>query len=400
MAELDECFVPEPRQMLVERAIMSGMRNSYTHRNPTDLDYMTRQSEAATGMSQFNNLCNEQAHGASIIIGDAGTGKSSIVKKILVNCAPQVIEHRIYKKDTLGITQVAWLYVSCPHDGSVKGLCVRIAHVLDAVVGGTRYLQHVQSQRTEQAMEICLGQCLALHAVGLIVVDEIQNICVGRQKNNCRLARFLVVFINSMSTRLMLVGTPEAQTELARDLPLLRRTAGESGQIRWAAHAYDEHWERFLKGIWTFQYTKIPTALSSQLSRELWELSAGIPDIAKRLYALAQMEIIGDPIHPDESLLPGIFARVRRTRLPFIDQLFLTREQSEFRQLWDKPATQAQAFNGTKGDGSSSVNPTSTVPPTIDPSLGAAASAPSAATPQKWPAPERFDLSSLVPGQV
>ena len=48
---------------------------------------------------------------------------------------PQVIEHTEYKGMPLAATQIVWLKLDCPHDGSRGELCYRFFKAVDDAVG-------------------------------------------------------------------------------------------------------------------------------------------------------------------------------------------------------------------------------------------------------------------------
>jgi hypothetical protein len=303
---LSRVFITLPRHMRVEEAIMDSIRNSYSYRNPMKPGYMLDQVERVEAVDFDTQDENEPMVGASSLIGPAGTGKSRIVKRCLVRGCPQLIDHYEYQGKRLGLRQIAWIYVSCAHDGSVKSLCEDIARVVDTILGGgTDYVRRVRNARTEHDKKVELLRALALHAVGLIVIDEFQNICVGRHVERKRLARFLVGLMESTSTRIMLTGTPEAQTEVVKDMPLVRRTIGEHGQIEWDRITDADEWVRFLNGIWRYQYTATHTPLTTgpgSIADKIHTLSYGIPDLAVKLYRMTQYEIIGSKQNSNEKI--------------------------------------------------------------------------------------------------
>jgi len=340
---LPRVFVTLPRHMRVEEAVMDAIRNSYTYRNPTKPGYMLDQVENAESIDFEAQDYDEPMVGASSLIGPAGTGKTRILKRCLVRGCPQLIEHGVYNGKTLALKQIAWIYVSCAHDGSVKSLCEDIARVMDTILG-TDYEWRVRREKTEHDKQVELARAFALHAVGLLVIDEFQNICVGRHVERRRLARFLVGLMENMSTRVMLTGTPEAQTEVVKDSPLARRTLGETGQIDWSAITDAEEWGRFMRGIWRYQYTATPTPLTNgenSLADKIHQLSQGIPDIAVKLYRFAQHEAIGNKNNPAETITEELLETVSKTRMRLARTLLLNPNGSPRSKIdWDKPKNQ------------------------------------------------------------
>ncbi len=342
---LFEVFVPLNRHVRADEAVMDSIRNSYSYRNPVVKGYMTGQVETAETLNFESDAYDEPMLGAPSIIGSAGTGKTRTLKRALVRGCPQLIDHSKYKGELFGIRQVTWIYVSCAHDGSVKDLCCSVARVLDTILS-TDYERRVEYRRTEHGMARELARATALHATGLIVIDEIQNICVGRPGERQRLAKFLTKLMNSMSTRVMLIGTPEAQIEVANDMPLLRRTIGESGQIHWGRITDPAEWRKFLPGIWRYQYTRTETELSEELLHTMWCLTMGIPDIAVKLYRMAQMEAMGQS---DELITTELLEHVMKQRMPYAHGwLNKMQHNHEAEAQWNNPRVQQAVMDWDK----------------------------------------------------
>jgi len=199
----------------------------------------------------------------------------------------------------------------------------------------------VEAGRTEHGMARAIAGITALHVVGLIVIDEIQNACIGRPIERQRLTRFLTKLMNSMSTRIMLVGTPEAEAALIHDIPLLRRTIGESGQIPWDRITSIKEWRRFLNGIWKYQYTATETNLTLELAHKMLALTIGIPDLAIKLYCMAQKEVIGNGHHPNEEITTGLLEYVMQTRMAQAEKILKSMRTGIVNSLeWNHPKVQ------------------------------------------------------------
>jgi hypothetical protein len=67
------------------------------------------------------------------MLGISGGGKSIGIRAGLA-AIPQTIAHSAYAGEPFLATQVPWLVVDCPHDGSARSLCVRFFRELDHVL--------------------------------------------------------------------------------------------------------------------------------------------------------------------------------------------------------------------------------------------------------------------------
>ncbi|MEK5749981.1 ATP-binding protein, partial [Acinetobacter nosocomialis] len=63
------------------------------------------------------------------LIGCSGSGKSTTLHRIL-NLYPQVIYHEKYN-----FMQLVYLKIDCPHDGSLKNLCLHFFKAIDVALG-------------------------------------------------------------------------------------------------------------------------------------------------------------------------------------------------------------------------------------------------------------------------
>ena len=69
-------------------------------------------------------------------------------KRWILSLYPQVIEHTEYKGMPLAVTQIVWLKLDCPHDGSRGELCYRFCKAVDDAVGSEFFDQYKRSRIT------------------------------------------------------------------------------------------------------------------------------------------------------------------------------------------------------------------------------------------------------------
>jgi hypothetical protein len=134
---------PLPIHIRLESMLSVLIRNSYTFRNPLDpqskkkiqilshlktLD-MCEINDVGMAYKGFNTTAE-----CAIITGVSGAGKTTAVNRIL-QLYPQVIRHQVYKGKPLTRTQIVWLKVDCPFDGSIATLCRIIFKEIDKLTG-------------------------------------------------------------------------------------------------------------------------------------------------------------------------------------------------------------------------------------------------------------------------
>lgn len=118
---------PLPIHFEVERRLSTLIRRSYLARNPLDLTYLERirvlhelREEETTHkyIDERLNYIRSTADSLSII-GISGIGKTTAIERLLL-MYPQVIKHEEYKGQPFNRTQIVWLKIDCPYDGSLS----------------------------------------------------------------------------------------------------------------------------------------------------------------------------------------------------------------------------------------------------------------------------------------
>jgi hypothetical protein len=293
------------RHVKLEDMVMSTIRNSFANR-PWSYLYIQQAAARANSVGQVPiTLSNsgEGSVGSGGFFGGVGEGKTASMKRILMAC-PQTILHRSFRGRDLGIKQVSWLYLSLPPKASAYGLLAWIASILDYILQ-TQYRDDLDRARNHTQQVRIIARALAVHAVGAIFCDEVQNVRVGSKTERGVLENTLQELINYTHARWVFIGTKAARAAIQSEA-LLRRMIGERGQLTWSSLAVGPDWDEFLGRLWERQVTAKETPLTPSISAVMHRLTGGIPDYAKRLFTAAQANIIGHSRFPDEQLTPEV----------------------------------------------------------------------------------------------
>lgn len=238
-----------------------------------------------SGQTSFST----QAQSGSIL-GIPGAGKTSTVRRCLAQL-PQVIEHREFQGQAFYKKQILYICVECPSDCSVKTLAYNIIAAVDRAIGSDyfRVISHQSrisaSALTTQLKIICLN-----HAIGLIVVDEIQNaISTAEKARRIKpLVTFLLELINDTCTGVYFVGTLEADEVFSQHDHLKRRTRG----LRLLPFRPDGIYRKFLETVWRYQFTLYPSKLTDQIANKIYDHSGGVPAYIIQIITEAQAQAI------------------------------------------------------------------------------------------------------------
>lgn len=211
------------------------------------------------------------------IIGASGIGKSSAISRaVSLIGGDTVIEvENPYTKI------IPCISVQCPFDSSVKGLLLEILRKVDEALESDYYSHAIRARATTDMLIGCVSQ-VALNHIGLLIVDEIQN--VANSKNGKHLIGALTQLINNSGISICMVGTPESAEFFESAMQLARRSVG----LRYGALEYDDYFEKFCRKLWSYQYIGQPSECPAAAIAYLYAHSAGIIAVVVSLVHDAQ----------------------------------------------------------------------------------------------------------------
>lgn len=211
------------------------------------------------------------------IIGASGIGKSSAISRAIT----LITENRIIEVDETQSKIIPCLVVQCPFDSSVKSMLLEILRKVDEAIGSNYYVNAIRARST---VDLLIGNVsqVALNHIGLLIVDEIQNVCNSR--NGKSLIGSLTQLINSSGISICLVGTPESAVFFESAMQLARRSLG----LQYGAMEYNEDFRRICEILFSYQFTKGHTEITDVVVEWLYEHSGGIISVVVSLIHDAQ----------------------------------------------------------------------------------------------------------------
>lgn len=322
---LFQYFQPFVTHLDLEQRISKAIRQGYLHRNPMKKEEVMRVHESYQAIKAGKFLTNYQTEAKRTaagftIIGLSGIGKSTAIERVL-SFYPQLIKHHEYNGKPFLFTQISWMKLDCPFDGSLKGLCVSFFSELDRLLG-SNYLNKFGSQRnTTDLMLQRMAHLASHHGIGLLIIDEIQHLSLSKSGGSDKMLNFFVTLVNTIGIPVLMVGTNKAVSVLQSEFRQARRGSGQ-GDMVWSQMPQDASWDLFVDGMWEYQWTADYTPLTCELSELLYEESQGILDIAVKLFMLSQVRAIATG---EEKLSKQIIKQVARDSLrlvkPMLDAL-------------------------------------------------------------------------------
>ena len=211
------------------------------------------------------------------IIGASGIGKSTAISRAI----SLITGNSVIEVEEPYTTIIPCLVVQCPFDSSVKGLLLEILRKVDENLG-SKYYENAMRVRATTDMLIGSVSQVALNHIGLLIVDEIQN--VVNSKHGKSLVGALTQLINNSGISVCMVGTPESALFFEQAMQLARRSLG----IQYGNMVYDTYFEDFCDVLFSYQYVRNEGTLTPGIMEWLYEHSAGIISVVVSLVHDAQ----------------------------------------------------------------------------------------------------------------
>lgn len=299
----DDFFQPLSAHIKLEEKLSIMIRRGYVGRNLRDGSLNTHMQNGYERLMDGNLESFRFEHATStalsmLLIGCSGSGKSTTLKRIL-STYPQVLFH---ENDNL--MQVVYLKIDCPHDGSLKSLCIHFFRALDKVLCTNYETRYVQKRYGIETLLSLMSQVANLHAIGVLIIDEVQHLSRKKSGGVDKMLNFFVTLVNTIGLPVVFVGTPKARPIFENDLRSARRGAG-FGSLLWepmenivsinptTGKKRRTEWTAFTDVLWKYQWLQKRDELLSDEVRECWyDLSQGVLDIVVKLFILAQLRAI------------------------------------------------------------------------------------------------------------
>ena len=329
------------------RKIEQMVRQGYIGRTPLTSDWMRlvqtmgRREAAAKAEKKpaykveakdvLRDLVPVRDTSASMLVaGVPGVGKTlSFV--VALSRFKQVVYHTT----PFVLAQIVWLRVECPSTGSLSALCTFFFAAVDKALNAAGVESNLEDQYKRASLATSLAgmaRVANLHAIGLLVIDEIQNVKKAHGEAS-ELLNFLVTLRNSIGIPILMVGTTSSlrvvqrtfhdarrgdglgSMQFDRMAPALLREAGED-QIAEVDQVknYGAEFESFATRMWKHQYTNVSTLASVPLLNALYQETQGVADLMVKLFLLVQLHLISAPGREPEIITPELIAAVADQR--------------------------------------------------------------------------------------
>ncbi|PEO42217.1 transcriptional antiterminator [Bacillus pseudomycoides] len=332
---------PLPIHFEVERRLSTLIRRGYLARNPLDKTFLERirvlhqlredEEEAHKYIDERLNYIRSTADSLSII-GISGIGKTTAIERLLL-MYPQVIKHEAYKRQPFNRTQIVWLKIDCPYDGSLSTMCKGFFKAIDDLLG-TRYLEkYGYLNRVTSTMLLHMTSLASMYGIGVLVIDEIQHLLHSKNDQE-EMLNFFVTLSNTVGIPTVLIGTSKAQQLFKGNFRQARRAASD-GAIIWDRMAEDsEEWEFFLETLWELQCLKTRSELTGEIKKTFYEECQGITSVAVNLFILAQERALFDESNEDETITSRVLKKTAKEDMKIIQPMLNAIHKNDLKAMY------------------------------------------------------------------
>lgn len=288
---LFQLYTPLPVHIEVWNMIHTLILQGYLARNPFDKDYKRYINESGKEIINRSYEINSRQNfrttsSCGTFIGFSGMGKTTTINRVLSNI-PQVIIHNEYKGTHFNQIQLVWLKLEAPSNSSLKALCLQFFMKVDELLGTNNYKKYVSRNMSVDSMLPLISQVAHNIGLGLLVIDETQNI---KKRGADQIMNFFVYLINT-GINLCLIGTPGAYDLFGKELRMTRRLTGNA-EIIYNNMKYGNEFSFLLESVWKYQWTRNFVPFNEEFGKVIYEETQGISDLMIKLFVYSQQEAI------------------------------------------------------------------------------------------------------------
>lgn len=254
--------------------IVSG----YESRNPVQPEVIEWTLDAAEDEPVFKlDDEDDPTSTGTGVLGKTGLGKTTTVVSVLRRLIPQCIRHT--REDFKDI-QITYLVVEMPHNGAIESLCLSFFEAIDnaLLLADTEesYFNYYSTKKVNSGVMLQKIHFLCRkHHLGLLVIDELQNLLVQGAKRRQLMLNFLSTLTNISHVPIVKIGTSDALHLFKVKKTNIRRKGATFELFPYAKT--NKYWKQLLEALFNFQLAPIPLPDTPENRSYLYELTQGYP---------------------------------------------------------------------------------------------------------------------------
>ncbi|TDF36697.1 AAA family ATPase [Alteromonadaceae bacterium M269] len=289
---IDDFFQPLSQHQQLHERLSLMIRGGYVGRNPDSGDWAKHiqngyERVVKGELKAFKFSDTASTAQSMTLIGGSGNGKTTAINQLL-SLYPQVIYH-----PKMNLEQVVYLKIDCSHNGSRKEICQNFFRAMDRTLRTTNYERQYSGKRHgEVTLLAMMAQVANAHALGVLIIDEIQHLRTSDTGDSEKALNFFVTLVNTIGLPVILIGTPKARGVFEKDMRSARRLSG-LGALFWDPMDNGEEWRNLTDKLWKLQWLQKRDEVLGDELRDVWyDLSQGVLDVVVKLFVLSQLRAI------------------------------------------------------------------------------------------------------------
>lgn len=264
------------------------IRRGYVGRNPHSPETV-RHLHSLSGAHRYHEGFRSTAETFSLV-GLSGIGKSTALWAIL-SLYPQTIKHERYEGKQFVHTQITWLKLDCPRDGSLAGFCQEFFIAVGKALGDPSYHKRFRARNINDSLQQ-MAQVASTFYIGALLIDEIQNLHAAKTGGKQSMLNFFLHLVNNIGIPVVFIGT-NAMVSLFSGVMQNARRICDKGitEFKRFERAEDE-WRMLVENLWSYQWCREKDALTEEIHDAIYENTQGVTDILVKLLVLTQRYVI------------------------------------------------------------------------------------------------------------
>jgi hypothetical protein len=313
MGAIFDVFVPQEFHFNLCRTLDFLIREGYVSRNPCKPATLSHSHFIATGEQYLGTSPPEKSTAKTIFVnGLSRLGKTRAILRYLVTCVPPVIQHERYEGKPLPLRQVTWLYVRVPKNASLKEFALAFFEALDRVLDTSEYSKRASRERGDLA-RLFSKVCREVQ-LGLLVVDELQNLLNARTQGKESVQKFLHSLVDLVGIPVVFVGTYKAHGVFLGTLQETARISGLANPELLRLDPSNDEWHVLVEAFWSCQWTTTPTPLDEKLRETLYDVTLAVTELIPNVLFHAQSRLLQET-DGDRQITGDLLRDVMKTEL-------------------------------------------------------------------------------------
>ncbi|MFJ4049790.1 ATP-binding protein [Pseudomonas hunanensis] len=260
------------------------IRRGYVGRNPTS-PTTVRHLHSLSGAQRYHDGFKSTAETFSLV-GLSGIGKSTALHAIL-SLYPQTIRHQRYEGKQFVQTQITWLKLDCPRDGSLGGFCQQFFVAVGRALGDEDYHKRYRPRNINDALQR-MEQVASTFFIGALLIDELQNLHLAKTGGKESMLNFFLNLVNNLGIPVVFIGTNSMISLFSGVMRNARRCSG-AGVLEFKRfEKEDEEWRMLVENLWDYQWCRQKSELTGEVFEALYEHTQGVTDFLVKLLVLSQ----------------------------------------------------------------------------------------------------------------